>query len=128
MLTRFTISRYSSTFHSTSLVVLLDARGSHAVDNRVTSGIHVADSHADGQQREEHDHAEPQDDVEHHRVVLLVGLGQVDVVLKGKQKINSVVKINNLTGHSIDLSNYHLGLLGSSGRSVTTLAVAVLGG
>lgn len=64
----------------TDLVLLLDASGGHAVDDGIPSRVHVADSQADGQQREEHDHAEPQDDVEHHRVGLVVLLGQVDVI------------------------------------------------
>lgn len=71
---------------ATDLVFLLDASGGHAVDDGVTSRVHVANGQADGQQGEEHDNAEPQDNVEHDRVALGVLLGQVDVVGLGRKK------------------------------------------
>lgn len=81
MLIHNPLSLLTSPLLASNLVLLLDARGGHAVDDRVTARVHVADGQADGQQREEHDHAEPQDDVEHDGVGLGVLLGQVDCVL-----------------------------------------------
>lgn len=68
--------------HVVHLVILLDARRRHSVDDGVTTRIHVSDSQADRKQGEEHDNAEPQDDVEDHRVTSIVLLGQVDVSLR----------------------------------------------
>lgn len=69
------------------LVVLLDTSGGHAVDDGVPSRIHVANGQADGQQGEEHDYAEPQDNVEDDRVGLVVLLGQVDLVVLQEKKL-----------------------------------------
>lgn len=59
------------------LVVLLHASRSHAVNDRVTARIHVANGVADGDQSEEHGNSEPQHNVEDDRVVGVVLLSSV---------------------------------------------------
>lgn len=65
---------------ATDLVVLLDARRRHAVDNRIAAGIHVANHIADGEQRERKHNAEPQDNVEDDRIIVVVVLRQVQIL------------------------------------------------
>lgn len=64
---------------ATDLVILLDARRRHSVNDWVTARIHVADGIADGDQREHKHNAEPQNDVENDRVIFIVALGQVQI-------------------------------------------------
>lgn len=61
------------------LVVLLHASRCHAVDDRVTSRVHVADGVANGDQGEEHGDSEPEQDVEDDRIVSVVLFGSVQI-------------------------------------------------
>lgn len=76
----------STVKYTNSLVILLHAGRSHAIDDRVTAGIHVADCVANGKQCEDHDDTEPQNDVEHHRVGFLVVFGKVEFFTLFKTK------------------------------------------
>lgn len=63
-----------------SLIIFLDSGGCHAVDDGISAWVHWRDGVTDGQQWEGKNHAEPQDDVKDDRIVLGIGLGEVETL------------------------------------------------
>jgi hypothetical protein len=66
------------------LVLFLHAGRCHTVNDRITTGIHAANNVGNCIQCEDHNHTEPQDDVEHHWVVFVVVGGQVQILKSEK--------------------------------------------
>lgn len=73
------------------LVIFLHAGGGHAVDDRVTTGVHVCNGVGNGQQGESEHNAEPQDNVEDDRVITVVHYGEVKIVRLKKAEIISFI-------------------------------------